>query len=137
LRAVWNATNQSFYDWGVAEADFGKALQAPSKDVTDQGNVHYETLPEITAVGAKMPWQFQAYKKVVRSQDGVLVAKEMVCSRPRILPAGCVTAGTTGCKATTRPSKERCCVRKRQLAAPVSGSAGYSTCTAEELLKQL
>jgi hypothetical protein len=122
--AVWNATNQSFVDWEISEANYGKAMEAPGTR-TELGDVHYENLTEISALGAKLPWQFQAFKKVVRSKNET-IAKEMLCSRPRM--------------PTTRPTKESCCVRKRVLGKVLAASgstAGFSTCTTEELTKQL
>jgi len=118
--ALWQATDKAFQNWKVDAASYGKALQAPGKTVANVGTgLHHEVLNEITATGAKMPWQFQAFKKVVRARNG-LVTKEMICSRPRM--------------PTTRPSQEKCCVRKRQLNKK---KYGKSLCPAKELMKQL
>ena len=111
---VWSLTNQTFYDWKVDPSDYNRAVVASEKP-------HYENLHETSPAGPAMPWQFNAYRKVV-DWNGKLIAKEMVCSQPK--------------QPSTRPSKQKCCLRKRVLSTVVSKPSA-SNCAFWEVAKQL
>lgn len=118
---VMDLTAGAFKNWTVTEDNYGKMQQAPPEVV----QLH-ETSPYVPA----MPWQFEAFKKVVRWRtpqgDNTLIIKEMLCSRPQ--------------PPTTRPSQENCCTRKRvELDAGTVPEPHISaeTCTAAELSKNM
>ena len=118
---VWALTNQTFYDWKVDPADYGKAVEAPEKpSVKGQGHPNYVNLHETTPAGPAMPWQFRAYRKVV-PWNNRLILKEVVCSQPK--------------QPSTRPSQENCCVRKRIITSATP--AKKSNCPYGEIAKQL
>jgi len=111
--------NESFHSWIIPEADYGKSFEATP------GQPRIESLHEVSKYAGSFPWQFTAFKKVVPMGQDVII-KEMLCSRPK--------------PPTTRPSQERCCVRKRMEASSNSlASTGSSEqgCTLEALMKQL
>jgi hypothetical protein len=128
---VWALTNQTFYDWKVDPADYGKAVEAPEKpSVKGQGHPNYANLHETTPAGPAMPWQFRAYRKLFEWKGQMngklverLIAKEMVCSLPK--------------QPSTRPSQEKCCVRKRMLISPVHVKQPLSSCLLDEVMKQM
>lgn len=107
--------DESFRNWDVSEDKYGTALYG--------GNKEY-SLHETSKYADPMPWQFSTYKKVVQiTVEGapLLVAKEVICSKPL----------------GTRPSKEKCCVRKRTMPDPSTDPPASNTCSLKELLEQM
>lgn len=90
--SVFARVNESLHNWVIPEADYGKSFDATP------GRPFNVSLHEGTKYAKALPWQFTAFKKAVAWGDH-LVIKELLCSQPR--------------PPTTRPSKEKCCVRKR------------------------
>jgi len=106
-------TNSSFHAWVIEPSDYEKSHKAP---------ILHENLHETSKYAGTFPWEFTAYKKVVPWKTH-LVVKEMICSRPK--------------PPTTRPSQERCCVRKRVETNVLNAPLKTDSCKLEDLMRQL
>jgi hypothetical protein len=108
-------SDESFHNWDVSEDKYGTALYGGYKEYS---------LHETSKYADPMPWGFSTYKKVVQiTVEGapILVAKEVICSKPL----------------GTRPSKEKCCVRKRTMPDPSTDPPASNGCSLKELLEQM
>jgi len=111
---AFSLVNNSFHNWVITPDDYEKSFEA--------GQPRNESLHETSKYAGTFPWQFRAFKKVV-PWDKHLVVKEMLCSRPK--------------PPTTRPSQEKCCVRKRIEANTVRAPHKTGQCKLKDLMKQL
>jgi len=110
---AFHLANKSFHNWVIPEADYEKPAFAEQQ---------IENLHEGSKYAGTFPWKFTAFKKAV-PWGKHLVVKEMLCSVPK--------------PPTTRPSQEKCCVRKRIEENAFSNDVGNGKCTIKSLLKQL
>jgi len=109
-------TNQSFHNWVIPPEDYEQSFEATP------GQPRYEDLHETSKYAGTFPWEFRAFKKVVPWYEH-LVVKEMLCSKPK--------------PPTTRPSQEKCCVRKRIESNVASALNKNGQCKIADLIKQL
>lgn len=104
---------------------FDEAHEAMAQDATpDQPRT--EHLHETSPLVAALPWEFKAYRKVMRFNTTMLIYKEMLCSRPK--------------PPTTRPSSEACCVDKRIVESSQPEQIGtdvQTDCSMAQVMKQL
>jgi len=119
-KAAMRLVAPMFNQWKVDLAKLGTAQEWP-------GRSKFEMLHETSPDSPPLPWEFRAYRKVIKFNETLLVFKEMLCSRPK--------------QPTTRPSTEACCVEKRTkhlAAAPKHNSqSDCSRCSLDQVIKQL
>jgi len=104
-----------FESWPVHDDQIGKVHEASE-------HPEFALLHETSPFAAALPWQFNAYRKVVQLGD-YLVLKEVLCSKPK--------------PPTTRPSKEGCCTNKRVIAANTQHALPENACSLMQTMQQL